>query len=207
MGWSVYKHTIPDGKVYIGISSKDPVQRWNNGFGYQTQLKFFKEIVRYGWDNITHEIIETNLTETDARELEKTLIKAEQTNTLNTQLREGYSISCKNTLIEDGDNEVRKRKFREYADYWIDKARYRDTPPFYWEIYPYYMDLTYYTCEQDIVYLDIFRVILPPKLTYQELYDYLTWKYDFSTSEHIKSEKLGELSQFTLENRVAEIGA
>lgn len=30
----VYKHTTPCGKVYIGITSKTPSQRWQNGKGY-----------------------------------------------------------------------------------------------------------------------------------------------------------------------------
>ena len=47
----VYKHTSPSNKVYIGITSKDVRQRWCNGFGYQTQLYFFRAIVKYGWIN------------------------------------------------------------------------------------------------------------------------------------------------------------
>ena len=29
--YSVYKHTAPNGKVYIGITSRKPEYRWNNG--------------------------------------------------------------------------------------------------------------------------------------------------------------------------------
>lgn len=32
--WSVYKHTSPSGKVYIGITSRDPTKRWANRWGY-----------------------------------------------------------------------------------------------------------------------------------------------------------------------------
>lgn len=32
--YCVYKHTTPNGKVYIGITSKNPLKRWNNGIGY-----------------------------------------------------------------------------------------------------------------------------------------------------------------------------
>ena len=34
----VYKHTAPNGKVYIGITKKAPNDRWASGFGYETQI-------------------------------------------------------------------------------------------------------------------------------------------------------------------------
>ena len=52
----VYMHTCPNYKVYVGMS-KDPVQRWNKGNGYKYNSEFYKDIQRYGWDNIKHEII------------------------------------------------------------------------------------------------------------------------------------------------------
>lgn len=33
--YSVYKYTAPNGKVYIGITGKDPEKRWLNGRGYR----------------------------------------------------------------------------------------------------------------------------------------------------------------------------
>lgn len=220
MNWSVYKHTLPNGKVYIGITSLDPSQRWNNGFGYQKQHKFFKEIVLYGWDNIKHEVIATNLSEIDARKIEKEMIENEKGNSLNTQLRVGWSNPWKNISISDGDNSIRKHRFSEYADYWLDKAKYRDTVPFDWEIFPDHLRLIYYTCEQNLLYMDEFEVNIPPNITYDELYYYLTWKCDFKLAEHIKCEKLGEIDKITVDecckslgisrktwyNRVAEVG-
>lgn len=196
MAWSVYKHTLPDGRVYIGITSVEPTQRWNNGFGYECQRKFFKEIVSCGWDNIKHEVIRTGLSETDARKIEREMIEKEAANTLNTQLRVGFSLSCKNTPISEGDNATRKNRFSEYADYWLDKARYRDTVPFDWEIFPDCLKLTYYTCERNLLYVDEFKVIIPSNITYNELYNYLTWKCDFTRAEHIRCEKLGEVGEY-----------
>lgn len=72
--YCVYKHTTPSGKVYIGITSKDPAKRWLNGRGYSRNEYFFKAIKKYGWDAITHEIIETGLTETEACDIERRLI-------------------------------------------------------------------------------------------------------------------------------------
>lgn len=65
----VYKHTCPNGKVYIGITKKRPKDRWANGAGYATQF-FGKAIRKYGWENIKHEIIADGLTEDEARKKE-----------------------------------------------------------------------------------------------------------------------------------------
>lgn len=33
--YTVYKHTSPSGKVYIGITCRKPEYRWNHGKGYK----------------------------------------------------------------------------------------------------------------------------------------------------------------------------
>ena len=71
--WSVYKHTTPDGRVYIGTTSVDPKVRWNYGYGYRN-VPFFEAVLEFGWNNIEHEILCDGLMETDAFELEKRLI-------------------------------------------------------------------------------------------------------------------------------------
>ena len=58
--YSVYKHTFPDGKVYIGISI-NPKTRWSRGHGYKNNKIMDKEIKNVGWENITHEILFENL--------------------------------------------------------------------------------------------------------------------------------------------------
>lgn len=74
----VYKHTNKiNNKVYIGITknSDNPNARWRNGFGYEKNKKFFTEIVQYGWDNFTHEILASELNELEALEQERFYIK------------------------------------------------------------------------------------------------------------------------------------
>lgn len=74
MGYCVYKHTAPNGKVYIGVTSRPPKQRWgNNGSGYKDQM-FYRAIVKYGWDNIEHDVLCYDLTKDEAEEMEKRLI-------------------------------------------------------------------------------------------------------------------------------------
>ena len=71
----VYKHIFPNGKIYIGITTKSPSVRWGkNGYGYKTQF-VGRAIRKYGWENIKHIIVRDNLTESDAKMIEKKMIK------------------------------------------------------------------------------------------------------------------------------------
>lgn len=71
----VYKHTSPSGKVYIGLTSKkNPKDRWKYGYGYKHNRYFYNAIRKYGWNNIKHEIVASNLTQEEANLLEKKLI-------------------------------------------------------------------------------------------------------------------------------------
>lgn len=66
----VYKHTTPDGKVYIGMTGETPEKRWKNGGGYY-ESKFAEAIFRFGWQNIKHDILSDGLTEEEACEEER----------------------------------------------------------------------------------------------------------------------------------------
>lgn len=72
--YTVYKHTTPGGKVYIGITSKSPAKRWENGGGYRYNKHFSSAIKLYGWENIKHEVIKDGLTRSEAAALEIELI-------------------------------------------------------------------------------------------------------------------------------------
>lgn len=88
--YRVYKHTSPEGKVYIGITSQDPERRWIGGFGYASNTAFFVDIVRLGWDNFDHEVLASGLCETDALKLEQELITAHHSNWPD----RGYNVSA-----------------------------------------------------------------------------------------------------------------
>lgn len=76
MPYLVYKHTTPSNKVYIGITSKiDPNDRWQNGWGYYDNRHFYSAILKYGWSNIKHEIVASELSAEEAGQLEIDLIK------------------------------------------------------------------------------------------------------------------------------------
>ena len=82
----VYRHIFPNGKMYIGISN-DPIARWKNGRGYDTQPKMKRAIAKYGWDNIKHQILFECVDEYNAGKAEELLISAYDTVT------NGYNVS------------------------------------------------------------------------------------------------------------------
>jgi len=74
--YTVYKHTAPNGKVYIGITCQSVKGRWGKeGNGYKNAGHFRNAIKKYGWENIRHDIIATGLTEEEASIAERKLIK------------------------------------------------------------------------------------------------------------------------------------
>lgn len=73
--WSVYVLTSPNGKKYVGTTSKNPSQRWNYGYGYRQNPTFFADIRKYGWCNIKKDIAGSGLNQQDAHTLEQRLIK------------------------------------------------------------------------------------------------------------------------------------
>ena len=86
----VYKHTSPNGKVYIGITCQKTYRRWGaSGQGYSGSKHFWKAIQKYGWENIKHEILYTNLSEAEAKGMEMNLIREYNSNNENY----GYNIT------------------------------------------------------------------------------------------------------------------
>ena len=95
--YTVYIHTnIINQKKYVGLTKQQPERRWGrNGQGYFKKKKgkyvqpaMVNAILKYGWNNFTHEIIQTGLTKKEAGNLEKQLIKKYQSN----EPKYGYNI-------------------------------------------------------------------------------------------------------------------
>lgn len=85
--YSVYKHTSPSGKVYIGITSMPPKVRWSAG--YKDCKAFHRAIQKYGWENIKSEVLFTGLSREEAFAKEIELI--DKYNSTNSDF--GYNIS------------------------------------------------------------------------------------------------------------------
>lgn len=87
--YSVYIHTFPNEKKYVGVTSWKPELRWGaNGCNYKNPY-MINAIKKYGWNNIKHEIVAKNLTVDQASEMEIELIKKYNS----TNRKCGYNIS------------------------------------------------------------------------------------------------------------------
>ena len=88
--YTVYMHKNKiNGKVYIGITKMNPEERWKNGWGYYTQLIFWRAICKYTFNGFEHIIIERNLTKKQAQTKEIELISLYDS----TNKQKGYNIS------------------------------------------------------------------------------------------------------------------
>ena len=75
--YTVYQHKNKiNGKIYIGITSQKPEDRWGSqGCNYKSSLHFYSAIQKYGWNNFEHNILFTGLTKKQACLKEQELIK------------------------------------------------------------------------------------------------------------------------------------
>lgn len=87
--YTVYKHTSPSGKVYIGITARPVSRRWHGGSAYRNNAHFYAAIKKYGWDNFRHDILAQGLSYEEACSMERRLI-AEQGST---DPKKGYNLS------------------------------------------------------------------------------------------------------------------
>lgn len=108
----VYKHTNKhNGKVYIGITCRQPEVRWNNGKGYENNEHFYRAIQKYGWnEGFIHEIIASGLTKELACQMEIELISTYDS----TNYEKGYNCSnggeCGNSGCDRSDEWIEKMR-------------------------------------------------------------------------------------------------
>lgn len=103
--YSVYKHTFPNGKVYIGITKRGVKSRWRNGLGYKKNKLMYKAINKYGWQNILHETLFENLTKAEAENKEIELISFLKSN----DPRFGYNINNGGNCCGTHSKETREK--------------------------------------------------------------------------------------------------
>ena len=109
--WILYRHTSPLGKVYIGITSQNNVKiRWCRGCPY-----FFHAILKYGWDNIKHEVLFANLEEDRAKNLEKELIRHYKNLNISYNITDGGDGTLGVGCSEENKEKMRKGIIPWYA--------------------------------------------------------------------------------------------
>lgn len=104
----VYKHINKiNNKIYIGITKRKPEFRWGiNGQNYITSPHFYSAIKKYGWDNFEHIILFEGLTQLEASEKEKELIKQFNSNNPNF----GYNCTTGGELTFELNDIAREKK-------------------------------------------------------------------------------------------------
>lgn len=104
--YCVYMHTFPNGKNYIGMTGEaDPSKRWKNGRNYRNNPYMTRAVEKYGWDNVTHEIVFAGLTKQEAEEKERMLIAFFNSN----NPKYGYNITSGGECIGKHSIESRRK--------------------------------------------------------------------------------------------------
>ena len=77
----VYVHVFPNGKMYFGVTSQLPHERWgSDGRGYKYQPLIWRAIQKYGWNNIQHIVLFEGILFDEALKEEQRLIRKYGTN-------------------------------------------------------------------------------------------------------------------------------
>lgn len=108
-----------NGKRYIGITSRNPLKRWSNGKGYYKNKHFYDAILRYGWDNFTHLILYSGLTNQEACDIEQKLIRKYHTQDKN----HGYNLTSGGEYFKHSEESKRLMSERRKG-----KGRKKRTP-------------------------------------------------------------------------------
>lgn len=86
----IYMHkNKKDGKIYIGQTIQKPETRWANGKGYQNSSLFWDAIIKDGWDNFEHSILEENIPKNKLDERERYYISLYNSN----KYQFGYNLT------------------------------------------------------------------------------------------------------------------
>lgn len=135
----IYKHTSPSGKVYIGQTCRKPEKRWGiEGKLYKSSPNFYSAILKYGWDNIKHDIVQTTDTQEKADILEQMWISFYKRRTGVYNLTDGGEHGSRqgHPLSEKARKEASERMKRsnpmfneEYKRKSIKSRRYQTHPP------------------------------------------------------------------------------
>ena len=108
-------HVSPSKKYYIGITSQAVNHRWKNGKGYKTCTYFYNAILKYGWDNFEHIILEQseNWTQDELNNKEKEYIDLYKAN----DSTYGYNITDGGSTISSNASEKAVEWMKEHPEF------------------------------------------------------------------------------------------
>ena len=108
--YSIYVHTLPNGKKYVGCTGREPIERFgSNGGGYRGNKNFYNDILLFGWNNINHQVLETVKDKKIAIEREKYYTILFRSN----EPDFGYNIYIGNKIFGRKHSEETKKKISE----------------------------------------------------------------------------------------------
>lgn len=125
----IYCYTSPSGKRYIGITKDIKARAGQNGSGYKNCSLFYKAILKYGFENMSLEILEDNLDYNTAFEKEKYYIAFYKTQ--NSEF--GYNISAGGEAFflgqhhSEATKQLLKEKNSGENNYWYGKHLSQET--------------------------------------------------------------------------------
>ena len=106
MGYFVYCHTNKiNNKRYVGITKQKPEKRYKNGLGYIHNEYFYNAILKYGWEEFSHEVLFSGLSLYDAEEKERELISKWNL----TDRQYGYNIESGGNLKKGVSQETKNK--------------------------------------------------------------------------------------------------
>lgn len=104
--YTIYKHTSPSGKYYIGVTRQQNLnRRWMSGHGYISCPLFNNAIQKYGWKNFIHEILEDYVLIEEINDRECYWIKLYKSNNRDF----GYNIEEGGHVYRTFSEETRKK--------------------------------------------------------------------------------------------------
>ena len=168
----LYAHTMPNGKVYIGMT-KDADSRWKNGKGYGQHYEFSRDIEKYGWENIKHEIIDVFEDEETCHQYEILYIVMLQT--------ENPQIGYNKTFYRHSLEKKYKEKIAFDGQKSLDSSDITENSNIF-EIYNKSYDMAIYLIDQWI-FNETHRDIVKDRLLNGYTLDFLSKKYNKSISQ------------------------
>lgn len=131
--YKIYMLTFPNGKKYCGYTSQSLNKRWNNGNGYKKCPLVWRAIQKYGWENITKELIFSSNDSDECLKKEKEIIS--QNNLTNPDY--GYNLheggmptGSANFLTDEGRLKISQSSKRNWQDPdYIEKMKNRKYAP------------------------------------------------------------------------------
>lgn len=103
--YKVYKITSPNGKVYIGMTKQTLKRRFERGRGYRYNTVFYNDILKYGWDNFSTEVLFDDLDKETASDKEAEMVAKFKSNVAEF----GYNLDSGG---KNYHNEATKEKIR-----------------------------------------------------------------------------------------------